>query len=182
VLRYIAFEYLLKEKKLIDIDTFLNLFYDVSPNELINLEIEELYNDISSLQIGKLLPKIDLTDLKNNGDVTLQNKKPIVFFFWSYDQSSHQAGIFDRVDKILSKNKNFIFYSVNINRDHQKWGEYVLNLKKIEGIKHYRSIDFEGMSKRMVLNNLNKVIVTDKNLKIIQVSDITSILNFIENF
>ena len=182
VLRYIAFEYLLKEKKLIDIDTFLNLFYDVSPNELINLEIEELYNDISFLQIGKLLPKIDLTDLKNNRDVTLQNKKPIVFFFWSYDQSSHQAGIFERVNKILNKNKNFIFYSVNINRDHQKWREYVLNLKKIEGIKHYRSIDFENMSKRMVLNNLNKVIVTDKNLKIIQVSDITSILNFIEKF
>ena len=182
VLRYIAFEYLLKEKKLIDIDTFLNLFYDVSPNELINLEIEELYNDISFLQIGKLLPKIDLTDLKNNRDVTLQNKKPIVFFFWSYDQSSHQAGIFDRVNKILNENKNFIFYSVNINRDHQKWRKYVLDLKKIEGIKHYRSIDFEGMSKRMVLNNLNKVIVTDKNLKIIQVSDITSILNFIEKF
>ena len=66
ILRYMAFEFLLQEDNLTEIDTFLNEFTKVSLDKNVNLQIKQLYSDISSLQIEKKIPKIEGLRLKEH--------------------------------------------------------------------------------------------------------------------
>ena len=162
ILRYMAYEFLLQEDNLTEIDTFLNEFIKVSLDKNVNLQIKQLYSDISSLQIEKKIPKIELIDNINikvfSSD--LVSEKPIIYVFWSYDQNSHQISLFDRIFEFLKNNYNYNFYCININSDKKKWK---------------KTTNFEFMSKKMVLNNLNKIIVTSNKGRIIAISDITKL-------
>ena len=174
ILRYIAFEYLLKENILIDIDTFLNVFLEISEDNKINAEIEQLYFNITALQVGNFIPNIKII---NKNYKTISNRdfnsdKSIIYVFWSYEQNSHQLSLFNRIFKIINQNKNYNFLCININSDKSNWIESLKKIKKRKNIHHFMTSDFESMSKKMILNNLNKVILTDKSGKIVSVSDI----------
>ena len=177
ILRYMAFEFLLQEDNLTEIDTFLNEFIKVSLDKNVNLQIKQLYSDISSLQIEKKIPKIELIDNINNKVFSsdLVSDKPIIYVFWSYDQNSHQISLFDRIFEFLKNNYNYNFYCININSDKKKWKETLKYIEKNKNMKHFKTTNFEFMSKKMVLNNLNKIIVTSNKGKIITISDITKL-------
>ena len=180
VLRYIAFEYLLKENILIDIDTFLNTFLKISVDQKINLEIRQLYSNIISLQKGKYLPKIKLTDINNdiNPVDNLQSDKPVIYAFWSYEQNSHQITLFNRIFEFLNTNTNYRFHCININSNKMKWKESLKKIRRSKHVTHFISNDFNKMSKKMVLNNLNKIIITDKKGKITSISSINKLDNY----
>jgi len=177
ILRYMAYEFLLQEDNLTEIDTFLNEFIKVSLDKNVNLQIKQLYSDISSLQIEKKIPKIELIDNINNKVFSsdLVSDKPIIYVFWSYDQNSHQISLFDRIFEFLKNNYNYNFYCININSDKKKWKETLKYIEKNKNMKHFKTTNFEVMSKKMVLNNLNKIIVTSNKGKIITISDITKL-------
>ena len=177
ILRYMAFEFLLQEDNLTEIDTFLNEFTKVSLDKNVNLQIKQLYSDISSLQIEKKIPKIELIDNINNKVVSsnLVSDKPIIYVFWSYDQNSHQISLFDRIFDFLKNNYDYNFYCININSDKKKWKETLKYIEKNKNMKHFKTTNFEVMSKKMVLNNLNKIIVTSNKGRIITISDITKL-------
>ena len=177
ILRYMAFEFLLQEDNLTEIDTFLNEFTKVSLDKNVNLQIKQLYSDISSLQIEKKIPNIELIDNINNKVVSsnLVSDKPIIYVFWSYDQNSHQISLFDRIFEFLKNNYNYNFYCININSDKKKWKETLKYIEKNKNMKHFKTTNFEVMSKKMVLNNLNKIIVTSNKGRIITISDITKL-------
>lgn len=177
ILRYMAFEFLLQEDNLTEINTFLNEFTKVSLDKNVNLQIKQLYSDISSLQIKKKIPKIELIDNINNKVVSsdLVSDKSIIYVFWSYDQNSHQISLFDRIFDFLKINNNYNFYCININSDKKKWKETLKYIEKNKNMKHFKTTNFEVMSKKMVLNNLNKIIVTSNKGRIITISDITKL-------
>ncbi len=174
ILRYIAFEYLLKEKILIDIDTFLNLFLEISEDTTTNVEIEQLYFNITALQVENTIPEIKIinNDYKTVSNRDVNSDKPIIYVFWSYEQSSHQLSLFNRIFKILNQNNNYNFLCININSNKSKWEESLKMIRKSNNIQHFMASNFTSMSKKMILNNLNKVILTNQSGKIISVSDI----------
>ena len=104
--------------------------------------------------------------------LSLYKNKPIIYDCWYYDQNSHQNILFNRVFEVLNKNKNYIFHSININSNQKKWRESLNYIKKDNSIKHYITNDFHTMSKKMILNNLNKIIITDNKGNIISISNI----------
>ena len=71
-------------------------FLEISINEKTNLEIEQLYSNIASLQEGKYLPKIELTNINDKTNLISDfiSNKPIIYIFWSYDLNSHQISLF----------------------------------------------------------------------------------------
>lgn len=180
VLRYIAFEYLLKENILVDIETFLNTFLEISVDKKTNLEIQQLYANIINLQKGKYLPKIELTDINN--DIIIANNfqfdKPIIYAFWSYEQNSHQISLFNRIFEFLNTNTKYKFHCININSNNIKWKESLKKIRRSKHITHFISNDFNKMSKKMILNNLNKIIITDKEGKITSISSINKLNNY----
>jgi len=182
ILRYIAYEYLLEESNLVNIDTFLNKFLETSKNEKTNAEINQLFSNIISLQSGNIIPEIELID-KNNSIIKttdFDNKNPVIFVFWSYEQNSHQIGLFKRINRILDYNKNYDFHAININTDNGKWKNIINKYKNRTHLNHFRSVNFENMSKKMILNNLNKVIITNKKgeiNKILTINELETYLN-----
>ena len=178
LLRFIAYEYLLEEKLLINIDQFIYEFLKISENNSTNNEVSVLYDNITALQEGKLLPKINLYDENNIiNDIGLQidfNKKNIIVF-WSYDQNAHQVNLFNKVNLLSMKYFNYHFNLININDDSFKWKNNYLNNFNSNRIDNFRAVNFESMSKKMVLNNLNKVLITDKKGVIIKITTLADL-------
>ena len=178
VLRHVAYEYLLKEKVLIDIENFLFEFMKISNNLNINSEINLLYENLVLLQKGKAFPEIELINTKGETlySKSLKIKKKIIYVFWSINQDSHKISLFNRIFKILNINqKDYTFYCININRNQKEWMESLRTIPKSENIVHLRSKEFDRMSKKLVLNNLNKIITTSGNGLILNVSNIYEI-------
>ena len=182
LLRFIAYEYLLEEKLLINIDQFIYEFLKISENISTNDEIKVLYENINSLQVGKLLPKINLFNDKNIekniiSHINLNNNN--VILFWSYDQNSHQVNLFNKVNSLSIKHTNYHFNLININDDNLKWKNNYLNTFNSNRIDNFRTVNFESMSKKMVLNNLNKVIVTDRKGTIKEILTLTDLEKYL---
>ena len=118
LLRFIAYEYLLEEKLLINIDSFIHEFEKISSNTKTNNEIKELYTNIVALQVGKKIPSISL--IERNGNIkeigSIKNSKNI-FTFWSYDQNAHQVNLFNKIQLYSKDNLDYNFYLININKD-----------------------------------------------------------------
>jgi NADPH-dependent 7-cyano-7-deazaguanine reductase QueF-like protein len=70
---------------------------------------------------------------------------------------------------------NYHFNLININNDSFKWKNNYLNNFNSNRIDNFRAVNFESMSKKLVLNNLNKVLITDKNGVIIKITTLADL-------
>ena len=182
LLRFIAYEYLLEEKLLINIDQFIYEFLKISDNENTNNEVSILYKNINLLQVGKKFPEIKLFNenkIVNGTEINVNNKN--IFVFWSYDQNAHQVNLFSKINIFSDKYSNYYFNLININTDSVKWKNNYSNKFYNNRIKNFRAVNFESMSKKMILNNLNKVIITDNNGIIKKILTLNDLEKYLEN-
>ena len=184
LLRFIAYEYLLEEKLLINIDQFIYEFLKISDNKSTNSEISMLYDNIASLQSGKVFPQIYLFNEKNinkeiSSHVNFNNKN--IFVFWSYDQNAHQVNLFNKVNLLSAKHSNYNFNLININDENIKWKNNYLNKFKNKRIRNFRTANFEIMSKKMILNNLNKVLITGTDGVILEIFNLNSLEKYLND-
>ena len=121
--------------------------------------------------------------IERNGNIkeigSIKNSKNI-FTFWSYDQNSHQVNLFNKIQLYAKDNLDYNFYLININKDFDKWKFNIINQFPQQNIKNYKTMNFENMSKRMVLNNLNKVIITKDGI-IEEIVNFTDLELFLKN-
>jgi len=173
--RFLAFEILLNEKSLKEKRIFFEEFKNISDYSSINNEVEILLKNQLQLSPGKSFPRIKGYDL--NGSIkdisTISNKK--IIFFWSYDQNAHFNSIYQKINSLENKYLSHKLISLNINDDFDKWKS---NYKPTKNVTELQTNDFEYMSKKLILDNLNKVFIVDEN-NIIQA--IGSINDFIRN-
>jgi len=173
--RFLAFEILLNEKSLEEKRIFFEEFKNISDYSSINNEVEILLKNQLQLSPGKSFPRIKGYDL--NGSIkdisTISNKK--IIFFWSYDQNAHFNSIYQKINSLENKYLSYKLISLNINDDFDKWKS---NYKPTKNVTELQTNDFEYMSKKLILDNLNKVFIVDEN-NIIQA--IGSINDFIRN-
>ena len=87
--------------------------------------------------------------------------------------------MFKKVNSLSIKHLDYNFYLININDDYNKWIFNLINQFPQQNVKNFKSVDFENMSKKMVLNNLNKVITTNMGV-ISNVLNITELEEFLE--
>ena len=182
LLRYIAYDYLLEEKLLINIDQFIYEFLKISENENTNSEVSILYKNITLLQVGKKFPEIKLFNenkIVNGTEINVNNKN--IFVFWSYDQNAHQVNLFSKINIFSDKYSNYYFNLININKDSLKWKNNYSNKFYNNRIKNFRAVNFESMSKKMILNNLNKVIITEDNGIIKKILTLNNLERYLEN-
>ncbi|MEC8175988.1 MAG: hypothetical protein VXX96_05000 [Bacteroidota bacterium] len=173
--RFLAFEILLNEKSLKEKRIFFEEFKNISDYNYINNEVEILLENQSQLSPGNSFPSIKGYDLNGNiKDIsTIYNKK--IIFFWSYDQNAHLNSIYQKINFLENKYLSYKLISLNINDDIDKWKS---NYKPTNNVTELQTNDFEYMSKKLILDNLNKVFIVDEN-NIIQA--IGSINDFIRN-
>ena len=173
--RFLAFEILLNDKSLKEKRIFFEEFKNISDYSSINNEVEILLKNQLQLSQGKSFPSIKGYDL--NGSIkdisTISDKK--IIFFWSYDQNAHFNSIYQKINSLENKYLLYKLISLNINDDFDKWKS---NYNPTKNVTELQTNDFEYMSKKLILDNLNKVFIVDEN-NIIQA--IGSINDFIRN-
>ena len=173
--RFLAFEILLNEKSLKEKRIFFEEFKNISDYSSINNEVEILLKNQLQLSPGKSFPSIKGYDVNRviKDISTISNKK--IIFFWSYDQNAHFNSIYQKINSLENKYLSYKLISLNINDDFDKWKS---NYKPTKNVTELQTNDFEYMSKKLILDNLNKVFIVDEN-NIIQA--IGSINDFIRN-
>lgn len=166
--RNAAYDYLLSDHNPENNQKFIVAFNDLSKNNKHGEEINELYDGIQDLQTGKTMPEIELVKLdgsKTSLDSTYQNKTT-VYYFWSINQRNHMKNINKRVEELKALYPQFNFIGINVNENHNKWVNN-LTAHKLNPDIHYRCADFQEMSKKFVLNSLNKMIIANEDGTII---------------
>ena len=116
------------------------------------------------------LLKMDI--IKSILDITTENKTKKVLFFWSYDQNSHLYAIHQKIIKLKTTFFNHKFYSININKSQSKWLDNIIS----KDVINVRSINFEEMSKKLIIDNLNKIFFLDEKSKIQKIDLIDNLI------
>ena len=93
-------------------------------------------------------------------------------FFWSYDQNSHLNAIHQKIFKLKTSFFNHKFYSININESQSKWLDNIISKDFI----NIRSINFEEMSKKLIIDNLNKIFFLNEKSEIQKIDLIDNLI------
>ena len=104
-----------------------------------------------------------------------------IFVFWSYDQNAHQVNLFNKVNLLSAKHSNYNFNLININDENIKWKNNYLNKFNNKRIRNFRTANFEIMSKKMILNNLNKVLITGTDGIILEIFNLNSLEKYLND-
>ena len=161
--RFLAFEVLLKNKSIYEKSKFIDEFLKISDFKSINNEVDELYKNQKKLTSGNDFPLVYFAN--QNGsilDITMEEKSKKVLFFWSYDQNSHLNAIHQKILKLKNTYFNYKFYSININDSQSKWLDNIIS----NDVINIRSVNFDEMSKKLIIDNLNKIFFLNEKSKI----------------
>ncbi len=170
--RFLAFEVLLKNNNITYKEKFIKNFIRISKFKLINNEVYDLYENQRKLIPGNYFPFFDFTKT-NSSEINIlkNNLSKKVLFFWSYDQIPHSNSIHEKINALKKIHSNFDYYSININDSQSKWINNIIDLE----LNNIRSLNFNNLSRKLLINNLNKVFLLNQNNQIIKIDLIDNI-------
>lgn len=149
-------------------DEFIDYYTYVNTSNRYLDEITKLYNDIEKMKKGNVLPEVNILDF--NGNITSSGEEFIgsktFIYFWSQTQMNHYRRTIRRVEELKQLYPQYRFVGICI----QPYTDMVSQAQNILNLDLYNQFsfkDFESSSKDWVLTFLNKTIVTDEKVKII---------------
>ena len=149
-------------------DEFIDYYTYVNTSNRYLDEITKLYNDIEKMKKGNVLPEVNILDF--NGNITSSGEEFIgsktFIYFWSQTQMNHYRRTIRRVEDLKQLYPQYRFVGICIQpyTDMVSQAQNILNL---DLSNQFSFKDFESSSKDWVLTFLNKTIVTDEKVKII---------------
>ena len=165
-------------------DRFIEYFKYVNTSEKYFNEIINLHEDIRKMYKGNPLPNIQLLNYKGEKvetEIELIGKKTLIYF-WSQTQMNNYRRTIRRINELKINYPNFRFIGICIQpyTDMVSQAQNILNLDLYD---QFSFNNFEKSSKKWVLTYLNKTIIIDNNINIIDgfsnlfTNDIEEILN-----
>ena len=149
-------------------EEFIDYYTYVNSSEQYLDEITKLYNDIEKMKKGNSLPNIEIIDY--NGDIKsssieLRGSKSLIYF-WSQTQMNHYRRTIRRIEELKESYPDYRFIGICIQpyTDMVSQAQNILNL---DLSNQFSFTDFERSSKNWVLTYLNKTIIIDKKVNII---------------
>ena len=149
-------------------DEFIDYYTYVNTSNRYLDEITKLYNDIEKMKKGNVLPEVNILDF--NGNTTSSSEEFLgsktFIYFWSQTQMNHYRRTIRRVEELKQQYPQYRFVGICIQpyTDMVSQAQNILNL---DLSNQFSFKDFESSSKDWVLTFLNKTIVTDEKVKII---------------
>ena len=149
-------------------DEFIDYYTYVNTSNRYLDEITKLYNDIEKMKKGNVLPEVNILDF--NGNITSSSEEFLgsktFIYFWSQTQMNHYRRTIRRVEELKQLYPQYRFVGICIQpyTDMVSQAQNILNL---DLSNQFSFKDFESSSKDWVLTFLNKTIVTDEKVKII---------------
>ena len=148
---------------------YIKAFEKYNKNSNHKDELSKVFDNIISLQKGKTPPNIELIDTKGNTTSLQKILKPqiSVFYFWSTNQVDFSGYIHNRVLQLKDLYPEVHFIGINIGQDEELWLKGLPGFKIDDNTEQYSSKNFKDLSQKLLIYNLNKSLVIDKNGKII---------------
>ncbi|WP_299682160.1 thioredoxin-like domain-containing protein [uncultured Dokdonia sp.] len=130
-------------------------------------EIQQLYTSHKKMETGNVIPDLILVDSEQRM-VTLSSRirKPTALYFWSYNNHMHLEESHKKAKDLQAKYPEFNFIGINVNNETGKWIKHIKQ-HKFNPSMEYRFDNAQNARKSLVINNLSKTIVLDKNGKIL---------------
>ncbi|WP_350285596.1 transaldolase [uncultured Croceitalea sp.] len=164
--RNVAMDYLLKKHEAnADCDAFIKKFESFSTNDLHKEEITRLYHGIKNLQANKELPDVFVEDYMGN-EVSLKDiadNSKTVFYFWTASQKRHFRNVSKHVQKLQMSHPEYTFIGVNLRTGKNQW-QTMVEERRLDTLSQYRSTDFERIQHTLIIDDLNKCVITKDTL------------------
>tara|TARA_B100000678_G_scaffold59738_1_gene48249 strand:- start:273 stop:1676 length:1404 start_codon:yes stop_codon:yes gene_type:complete len=149
-------------------DEFIDYYTYVNSSEQYLNEITKLYRDIEKMKKGNSLPDIKILDFKGTTKSSLNELKgsKSLIYFWSQTQMNHYRRTIRRVEELKVQFPDYRFVGICIQpyTDMVSQAQNILNL---DLSNQFSFKDFESSSKDWVLTYLNKTIITDQKVNIV---------------
>ncbi len=126
-------------------------------------DLNELLNTCNNMVPGQPLPnQVIATSSSTLKDLRSAINKPTVLFFWSSESSRHNTRIHLKAAEMKEKYPEFEFIGICVGENHKKWLK-LLEKRKFNPDTEFRFNDSDLAKKQLVINNLNKAVIVDKN-------------------
>ncbi|MEX2349664.1 MAG: thioredoxin-like domain-containing protein [Flavobacteriaceae bacterium] len=141
----------------------LRLYLSLTSNETDKKEIKVLSETSTRLLPGNILPNLRVVNTTNQ----VQNiinifKKPTVLYFWSLNSVNHYKNIHSKVDELRQKYPEFDFIALNTNENQDAWMR-VIQRNNFNKEYEYRLNNPQTGINELIINNINKAMIIDKN-------------------
>lgn len=125
--------------------------------------IDTLYENNKNMQAGQNIPEVVVMDtLAQKRTLKAIVHKPTVFYFWTYNKKGQMDNSHLKARDLERKYPEFNFIGINTNNENDKWLKYVKK-NKFDVNKEYRLVQSDRALRQLMLNDINKTIVVDKN-------------------
>jgi hypothetical protein len=168
LLKYATRNFLSYNNSDADCDAMYESFQNKSTNEEHSEYITSLYNTIKKLRPGNKFPDVEVINYKNEvTNIDALFNKPTVIYFWSHAIKNHFKNSHNKVAELKVKYPNINFVSININADKLTMWKRLLHQNNFPLEGEYRFRDADAAKKILAIQYINKVMVVDKNNRII---------------
>lgn len=167
--RTAAYMFFLDEKRNAQMDEeYFALFKKYSPNNIYFSEIQEVYANLQHLKKGNRLQNVKFIDATGNlvGIADTNNEKLTVYYFWALNQENHFRNIIQRIHLLEKNFPKVHFVGVNNDLPQTEWIKTV-KLYKLDLDNQYRIENFDSVSRKLIINKMNKAIITNMDGTII---------------
>ncbi|MCB0457094.1 MAG: hypothetical protein R2776_07735 [Flavobacteriaceae bacterium] len=159
--------YLLNGKDVAEELKMLEAFKQLNTDSSDIAEIEKLASATIKLATGNEIPNVALVSTDNTlKDLHSVIKKPTVLFFWSSESIKHYRKIHTRSFELREKYPEYNFIGINIDPHFKKWVRTVQSAG-YNGQFEYQFENFKDAEQKLLVNYVNKSIIVDKDLKIL---------------
>lgn len=130
--------------------------------------IRGLSDAINKLKPGKTIPDVTLVNA-NNETYELSDviSKPTVIYFWSSNLKIHYKNSHYKTRDLKSKYPNIDFIAININDNDKKYWKKTLDEFKFPTTNEYQFKNPNEGKQTLVVNTVYKMIVVDKDMRIV---------------
>lgn len=164
--RSVAMDVLLKEHSINEeCKDFLKSFETLSTNSAHHQEVRQIYESIGNLQPNKEIPDVNLISFNNQTKKLkhITGRGKAVIYFWSGSQKRHFRNIVKHINYLQGQQENVRFIGVCLNTSKSQWQNLVKEAS-LDPENQYWSDDFDGIRNKLILDGLNKCIVTKDSL------------------
>lgn len=146
------------------VEEIFTLVHENISNPRFKQSAEYLFADHKKMEAGNKIPDLLLIQPSPERKVTLSSRlnKPTVIYFWSYNNQMHMENSHKKVAEYSSKYPEFSFLGININEDNELWQRH-LKKHPFASANEYRFDNARDGRRQLLINQLSKTIVVDKN-------------------
>jgi len=164
LLKNTTLNYLMRINNKTKAEEFLTIFNKFNTNKKYKEKINKLVNSIERLSIGNYIPNFNVINTDNE-TIAFKNtlQKPTVVYFWSSSNPRHLKSVHKKV-AVFSNNSQYNFVGISLDNNKNNWKTLT---KQINLDNDFLLANPRDIKETLLIRNLNKVYVLDKNAKIL---------------